>query len=557
MRKLLPSLIAVLLVLTACSKSSDDPKQATASAQAASHLPSKANVDRFLAEGPDPSLRKLSVADYWLHYKLMQATGIEQALGGEAQAIAAMQALGDAYEKKLRGAEADVPKMIPAAFTGEGMASGFTGMGIGGFAGLMTGGMLSGAVSSMSDERLAELVKQGPIKFDGKGGNTEIQIGADGALAQSMTFEVNEHGLNGKVKVKTRMDACPDPQGKVTVEIEVDSQMSVSGKPGTGGYVHSTFKYERYLDDEAHLIDSGDGGASNLHIQMGGFENFESQAADITTGYERGGNPIFEHHGEKGFSIFRPEEVERTKALLQGAETLNALIAEVMLRGMGSGGAPWESGRCVDLKVTSSPGKRKGIKPNTAFDIEAMPRVKSDGAPAGGSVTATLSGGASLQPASGKVRADAKYQYAGPAKKDEQASIAFEARSKRGVGKASLEFDTKAVRAYMAEGGIDEFHGTGRICDIAQPFTISSAGLSIAFTPSSDSSGSYRYNGNRAYQGDKPVAVNGKGTYVVSVDERGTRIVGDGIGCITMPVIGTRCRTGSHRYTLTPMAPCE
>ena len=55
-----------------------------------------------------------------------------------------------------------------------------------------------------------------------------------------MEFDVNESGLNGKVKMKSKMAACPDADGKVTVDIEVDSQMSVSGKPGTGGSVHTT-----------------------------------------------------------------------------------------------------------------------------------------------------------------------------------------------------------------------------------------------------------------------------------------------------------------------------
>jgi hypothetical protein len=72
--------------------------------------------ERRNAEGPDPTLRKISVADYWLHYKLMQATGTEKELGGEAQTIEALKALGEAYECKLRVAEEEVPKMIPAAF---------------------------------------------------------------------------------------------------------------------------------------------------------------------------------------------------------------------------------------------------------------------------------------------------------------------------------------------------------------------------------------------------------------------------------------------------------
>ena len=50
-------------------------------------------------------------------------------------------------------------------------------------------------------------------------------------MTQSMEFDVNEHGLNGKVKMKSKMTACPDVDGKVTVDIEVDSQMSVRASP--------------------------------------------------------------------------------------------------------------------------------------------------------------------------------------------------------------------------------------------------------------------------------------------------------------------------------------
>ena len=485
--------VTLLAAVCACSPSPSPPadKAAAPAAAVPSHVPGKAEVDRFLAEGPEPTWQKLRPVDYWLHYKLMQATGIERELGGEAQAIAALQALGDAYERKLRGAEADLPKMIPAAFTGEGMNSGFTGMGMGSFLGLMTGGILSSTVSRMSDKDLENLVKEGPIKFDHKDGNLALEFGNDGSLSQSMEFEVKEQGLNGKVRIKTRMDACPDPQGRVSVDLDVESQMSVSGKPGTGGYVRSHFRYERYLDDDAHLIDTGEGGASNLRIQMGGSENFQSQSVDITTGHDRAGKPIFERHDEQGFSIFQPGDVERTKALLRGAETLQTIIAEVMVRGLGASSSPWESGHCIDLKVTSSPGKRKHIKPNTAFDLEAMPRVKSDGTPAGGTVTATLDGGASLQPASGKVRADAKYQYAGPAKKNEQATIDFVSRSKRGVGKATLEFDTKPNKAYRITGG--KCAESYTVCDITKPFTGRACGATYTHTPTSDTGGTFTF----------------------------------------------------------------
>ena len=33
-----------------------------------------------------------------------------------------------------------------------------------------------------------------------------------------MQFDVNEHGVNGKVKMKLAMTGCPDADGKVSVE---------------------------------------------------------------------------------------------------------------------------------------------------------------------------------------------------------------------------------------------------------------------------------------------------------------------------------------------------
>ena len=155
----LPALLALSLLLVACGQAPDKDSlpPVAPGGGATNHVPSRAQMQAFLAEGPDPTLRKMAVADYWLHYKLMQGSGIERALGGEAQAIAALKALGNAYERKLRGTEADMPKLVPAAFTGEGMASGYIGMSMAGFAGMMMNGVAASALSGMSDERLSEL----------------------------------------------------------------------------------------------------------------------------------------------------------------------------------------------------------------------------------------------------------------------------------------------------------------------------------------------------------------------------------------------------------------
>lgn len=552
-----PLLVAMtaMTVLAGCERSTPVAPAAdvtlTTDAPAGPHagfIPTQADLDRFKAEGPDATLRRISAVDYLLHYRLMQATGIEKELGGEAQAVAALKALGEEYERRLRVAEVEAPRMLKAAFTGEGMSSGFIGMGMGSFLGIMSSGISSAVVGSMSDAELAELNQKGGLKFGNDSGSAQFQFDPDGSMTQSMEFEVNTNGINGKVKMKSKMSACPDVDGKVTVEIDVDSQMSVSGKPGTGGSVHSTFTYERYLDDDAHLIDTADGGAATNRIRMGGIENFESQSFDVTTGHERGGKEIFVENAGSGFSIFRPDEAENAFKLIQAADFLQTIVAESMLRGMGSqSGSPWESGRCIDLKVSSSPAKRKGIRPNTAFDLEATPRAKSGGATVGGTVTATLNGEASLQPASGKVQADAKYGYAGPTKKDEAATVDFEARSKRGVGRATLEFDTKELAGYRIEGGAGEFHGTGLACDLAAQFFVEGGGNTVRFEPASASGGRYSYSGNMS-----GFQVWGHGTYTVKYNgDVAVSITAIGPGNVKTP-IGTQTAVDSERYSLTP-----
>jgi hypothetical protein len=542
----------LLSALSACARheASADPAAPPAPPTPAVQsplIPTGAQLEQFRAEGADPTLRKIAVADYWLHYKLMQATGMEQALGGEAQAVSALEALGEEYERRARGASVDIPRMIRTDFTGEGMGSGLAGMSMGMFMGMVTGGLLRSA----SEADIRELSQAGPIKQSNEHGSFEFQFGKDGSVTQATEFEVNEHGMNGKVRMKMHADACPDENGKVSIDIDVDSQMTVHTRDGTGGYVQSQMKYERWLDDDANLMDTADGMASNLHVRMGGYENFRGQSVDITTGYERGGKPIYDFHGEQGFSVFRPAEVERTRKLLDSVERLQSLMADAMLRGMASS-PPWESGRCIDLKVTSNPAKRTGLKPGVSFDLEALPRAKSDGKPAGGTVTATLTGGAVLQPANGKVRADARYRYTGPEKKNETASIAFESRSRRGVGRATLAFDSKASSAYRIEGGADEFHGSGIACDLAEQFFIEGSGVTVRFEPDSAEGGRYSYSG--AMSGFR---VYGHGTYRVNYrDEAAVSLRATGPGSVVTP-IGTQTREGSEDYTLSRVESAE
>jgi hypothetical protein len=104
--------------------------------------------------------------------------------------------------------------------------------------------------------------------------------------------------------------------------------------------------------------------------------------------------------------------------------------------------------------------------------------------------------------------------------------------------------------SYSAEGGADEFHGKGTICDSAKPFTISGDGVMAKFTPATETQGSYAYSGDMS-----GLHVEGKGTYVINLDEHGGTLVATGPGSVVTPM-GTKTADGTELYQLTLIDPC-
>jgi hypothetical protein len=166
-------------------------------------------------------------------------------------------------------------------------------------------------------------------------------------------------------------------------------------------------------------------------------------------------------------------------------------------------------------------------------------------------VRASLSGDSSLDPAETKVRADARFTYVAPDERKKSAKVTLEARSKRGVGKAELAFDTNDDAAYSAEGGADDFRGTGNICDLAAPFTIAGSGNTVRFTPRDSGGGTYDYSGTMS-----GFAVFGKGTYTVKyTDGVAVGITATGSGSVKTPM-GVVSANGTEQYRLKPLQDC-
>lgn len=106
--------------------------------------------------------------------------------------------------------------------------------------------------------------------------------------------------------------------------------------------------------------------------------------------------------------------------------------------------------------------------------------------------------------------------------------------------------ECKKAAAFQIVGGLDDWQTSTKVCDIMQPFTLTGGGFTNKF--SGGLSGTYSYSG--------PFDSKGSGTYSISLpeglDKPGT-MTGQGEGSVTGGYTGS----GTEKYTLTPIEPCN
>ena len=229
------------------------------------------------------------------------------------------------------------------------------------------------------------------------------------------------------LKTKVAVAPCPSADGTfvATATIDVSATKGSVGQNGT-----LDVKVAGHVDDDARLTSSD----VEYRMQWAKFGGPRGQYVDVG--------------GTFGGATLRRSGGAATNEMAIGAAAFGSLLAMLTKHFLEEAAQKgWESGRCVRLDVTPSAGP-KDLEPSQEVSVLAAPRSKMDGAPAGGSVKAVLTaGGATVSPSATKVRADATFSYVAPDQIGRSGTVALEARSKRGVGKATIEFTT-AVGTY-------------------------------------------------------------------------------------------------------------
>jgi hypothetical protein len=398
---------------------------------------------------------------------------------------------------------------------------------IGLFMGYMALGTTSSVMVSGTDRmEVDEVVSE---KF-GEGGTIDASLNA---VALDLRYSGTEKdGMQVEFHARSEIQVCPAENGLLDIAALIEVTVSKNGKRQKA-VVDAKARIQ--VGDDAEIV-SQDG---ETHVQWAANDGSSEQSIDVTLG--TGSKPKYTFNGA---SLNITEDFARSSIVTGGV--IGQMVMMFIVNAAEKG---WKSGRCVQLNLSPSAGP-SGLEPGDTVTVQAQPRSKIDRSPTGGTVTAILSGGEkSIDPTSTPLQADAEFTYTASDEKDKSGTVDFESKSKRGIGKASITFDTNSVRysASYSGGGISI---SGEVANLSQPFdldaTFTGGDAVFSFSPNGEKGGSFAING-----GGSGASVTGGGTYTVTDNDDGTKtLLATGNACVD---VSSLCSDVVHPITLTPI----
>ena len=522
--------IAVLTGLGGCGGSSSPDANQDAGAAGA-------EVEGFAALPVDEQEARVKSLSAQLERELFAASGLEEALGGPAAADAAFEALATTMNGHFAELRESPPKLQLIAYN---LAQGADGPSSGG---LVFGGYMAAAIGAAGAIEATSGGESGSGSHQSGSGDKTAKFEVSGSREQislRIAGDFSEGGMTGKLKSDVDMTVCPDANGEVTGKVVIDVSAT---KTGTNTGQNARLE----VDFTGHVNGNADLAATDVdsRMQMADFAGGKGSFVDVATTIGLGASttPYSATINRHAGSV--------TQAQVTEASTLASLYGIVIAaQVMNEAEKAWKSGRCVKIDAATDPAKRTGIEPGSTATITAAPRSLVDGSAVGGTVTAALTGGASLNPAGTPVPADARFTYTAPAEVGATATVALEARSKRGIGKADVTFST-GKPSYTADGSSknsrgDTMHVTGTIPDLSKPFALQGAitggTVTLKFTPKDDRSGKFAVSGAFGLSGGGSYTITGEGSGPLTLKTNGRACVG----------VSGICDKSNATITLTP-----
>jgi hypothetical protein len=453
--------------------------------------------------------------------QLYELSGLAEALGSSdavevsiTESAQWLAGLADDVTASIESAELE-----PQGIRGNGVAQQGTPSIAAGLAGALI-------VTYQAGEAAVSATNDGVLVDGELGTGVRIKSTKDTAELSTASESTDSAGVRTTLTTRNVVTPCPAPDGTFEASASIDTSSTINNGL-TGKRITFEVTVNGTVDDNAALV----GYDVTSAVEYADFVDGTGRSLDLTFTVPRDGKATATFAGSGS-----DEDISSTSSL----NAIVSILAGIRLTDAARIG--WESGRCVDLKPTVSAGPT-GLAPSASVTITAAPRSKIDGTPVGGTVTALLTGGeAAVEPSSTPLPADAEFTYTAPGENDKTGTVALEARSKRGVGKATINFDTKAAYAYQIVGGLDDFQTNTAVCDVLAPFTLSGGGITVDF--SGGLTGTYTYTG--------VFSAAGGGEYMITLPD-GPGQPGTMIGGGEGSVEGGFSATGTENYTLTPI----
>lgn len=530
-RVLAPVLVLILLLVGCSSGSESEPGGPVAPDDLAAEVSA---IQALAPEEQESQLRSLSAE---VEGQMLALSGLEAELGGPEQAQAAYSAMTAALVERTTQLR-DAPGLMGRFGAAVGLAEPPS---LGGmiFAGWMVGALApEGMVTSTNDAKPgAEPQRDVQKNDDGPTKSSAVREISLESTSVEYTVETTAQGVTGTLRFKITVNPCPDPSGEFTAKASMTASATTGGGR-TGSNSTVDIELTGRVDDDARLA-GYDYTTTSQAAEFGSGNNIWAEVTDTISfvgGEVTGASRAF---GRSAGNV--PEGFAAQWADL--GRLFAMMLTQKMVAAAQQG---WESGRCVALDPQVSAGP-KGLQPGASVTVTAAPRSKVDGGKVGGTVTATLAAGeAGVSPASAP--ADATFTYTAPDQRDKSGTVALEARSRRGVAKASIDFDTRQP-AYTASGQ-DEVTFSGTVASITAPFTVDGTfpggRATFRFDGASENGGKLRITGG----GSGARITNGRGTYKVVQGDDGILFL-DVRARSCVDVSGV-CRSATHRITLTP-----
>lgn len=536
-RPVLALLTVTALALSGCSGDPSPAGESEAPAADTSALVVDGVVDDAVAEAlveearslDDAELeRRAAEASRELELELYAVSGLTEELGGEEAAAASIEETAEWMAGLAAEAAAydGGPAARVAPFGVGRRSSQATTFGEGLFGALLLGSLFGDLAASIVSRARGETDSQ-----DKDGVRISIEGGTEATITTTHTL-TDKNGVRTDLTSKTTMSGCPDADGTFRASTLVEFGSTVAGgRTGKRGSIR--VEVVGTVGDSAQLL----GYDTVYQGEMADFVNSRGGYAQITGTIPR--------EGKGNLAVTRTggayTDAIGTQATVMGYLGA-ALIADRLAKGAQK---VWESGACVVLEPTVSDGPT-GLDPGQTVEIIADPKARKDGRPTGGVVTAVLSSGAaSVTP--GESPARATFTYTAPPGRDERGTVSLVSRSRRGIGKAEITFDTK-VTSYVASGG-GEVAFSGKVPSVEQPFSITGTFPGGTTTFTFDAQGS-RAGRVKVTGGGSGASLTGSGTYTISEKSGGVLLLTAKVrSCVNVSKV---CRSTTHPITLTP-----